>query len=345
MLTLKEIKIEEIKNWNKLVEESSTATFFQTREWLQVWLKHFGGESIIYAVYERNEVVGIVPFIKREDKLELLGTSEVLDGQMVSDFGDVIAVGGREREVWQEIIAEIQNPCLAGKQAKSQVQIKSKIPAWPAGRQNPIIELNFIRENSPSFIILKELGGQAEEVDVAPYIDLPKTWEEYLSMLDRHDRHELRRKIRKLEEQEAFSVCPEGKMEDIDEFLRLMKLSSDKKMDFLSKKMENFFQDIFLVFSKTKQLKLCFLKLNNINIASVIIFTYKNEYLLYNSGYDPEYYKLSPGLLLKAFTIKQAIEEERKKFDFLRGNERYKYDLGGRLRRLYKFTFGSDLTN
>jgi CelD/BcsL family acetyltransferase involved in cellulose biosynthesis len=34
------------------------------------------------------------------------------------------------------------------------------------------------------------------------------------------------------------------------------------------------------------------------------------------------------GLILKAFGIKKAIEEGMQFYDFLRGDERYKYDLG-----------------
>ena len=78
---------------------------------------------------------------------------------------------------------------------------------------------------------------------------------------------------------------------------------------------------------------------DNINIAVTLSFHYQDEVLLYNSGFDPEYGYLSAGLLLTADLIKQAIEQNKKIFDFLRGNERYKYDLGGKERNLYKISF------
>ena len=61
-----------------------------------------------------------------------------------------------------------------------------------------------------------------------------------------------------------------------------------------------------------------------------------NEWWLYNSGYDPSYSFYSVGLLLKAQSIHWAIEQGKKKYDFLRGNERYKYDLGAKNLRLYR---------
>ena len=58
--------------------------------------------------------------------------------------------------------------------------------------------------------------------------------------------------------------------------------------------------------------------------------------LLYNSGFDPRLARFSPGLLLKAYLIKKAIEEKYQIFDFLRGDERYKFNLGAEKRDLFK---------
>ena len=49
---------------------------------------------------------------------------------------------------------------------------------------------------------------------------------------------------------------------------------------------------------------------------------------LYNSGFRPEAAALSPGLILLAHIIRDAIERGQRRFDFLRGEERYKYDFG-----------------
>ena len=51
---------------------------------------------------------------------------------------------------------------------------------------------------------------------------------------------------------------------------------------------------------------------------------------LYNSGYDPRYGELSVGLLCKVLSIKNSIESGRKRYDFLKGAEPYKYHLGGK---------------
>lgn len=314
MLRVEEISLgKSFTLWQNLIDKSVTASFFQQPDWLSLWRQHFGGQKeVILGIYQQQELIGVVPFCQSGNTITFLGIDKVLGRQKVSDFGDIIAKTSYEEIVWKEILAKVKS-----------FQIN----------------LNFIREDSPSFKILQELGGKAQVVDVAPYLDLPKTWDEYLAKLDRHNRHELRRKIRRLEEKGAFKICYSGEPSDIEEFFSLMALSNEQKKDFLSEKMKSFFQDIFNTFWQKKRLQLCFLKLGGVNIAAAVLFVFKDELLLYNSGFDPKYAYLAPGLLLKTFLIKQAIEEGKERFDFLRGGERYKYELGGKSRELYRITF------
>ena len=62
---------------------------------------------------------------------------------------------------------------------------------------------------------------------------------------------------------------------------------------------------------------------------------------LYNSGYHPDHAALAPGLVLLGFCLKKACLDGVREFDFLRGTERYKYDLGGVDRPVYRLTWES----
>lgn len=311
MLSIKKISLNDDIVWNDLPEDSQTATFFQSQQWLVLWCKYFAKKPDILGVYNQDKLVGIAPLLIKKQKARLLGLPPVLGSELVSDYGDIIAYRGKEKAVWQTVIRHLQVN-------KTQM------------------ELNFIREDSVSLRILESLGGRAEEVDVAPLLNLPSTWDEYLSQLSRHNRHELRRKIRRLETAGAFKICHEGGVAEGDEFFRLMKISGEDKRSFLSPAMSRFFREAMSVFSAKKMLSICFLKIKGENIAAVLSFVYRNDVLLYNSGFNPQFYKLAPGLILTAYLIKQSIEKGRKRFDFLRGGERYKYDLGGEDRKLYK---------
>ncbi|MCB0129483.1 MAG: GNAT family N-acetyltransferase, partial [Caldilineaceae bacterium] len=58
-------------------------------------------------------------------------------------------------------------------------------------------------------------------------------------------------------------------------------------------------------------------------------FEYNKQLLLYNSGYDPDAHaQLSPGWVLLAYCIQYAIAVGCRVFDFMQGNEEYKYRFG-----------------
>lgn len=326
MIVCKEITFEEDLSWDDLVEQSSTATFFQTREWLSHWVKYWGksSEVVIYAVFDNDELIGIAPF-HITDKINILGVPDPSESGSLSDFGDIIAKTGKEKEVWEAVFRNIKRDPATMLRMTNIENIK--------------IELNYIREESPSFEILKELGGKTEVMEVSPCIDLPASWEEFLSTLSHHDRHEIRRKIRKIEEEGIIKYCDEINNQNINEFYRLMVASNETKGNFLSPDMKDFFSEVITRLGAKKLLTLCFLKYNNESIAAILLLFQKNEMLLYNSGFDPKYSYLSPGLVLNAYAIREAIEKGMKRFDFLRGKEKYKYDLGGKERRLYRIRF------
>ena len=190
------------------------------------------------------------------------------------------------------------------------------------------ILLDYVREDS---VTHKHFGpGQAQEV--SPFLDLPGTFEDYLSGLDRKYRKELKRKLKRLESiKHEFVTEP-----NIDEFIRLHRLSDPHKNRFMTEPMAAFFKDVFEAKYPGWVAGSSFLKIEGGYAAGIITFSSDSETWLYNSGYDPKLAFYSVGLLLKAWSIKQAIEGGKKKYDFLRGGERYKYELGAKDLQLYR---------
>jgi CelD/BcsL family acetyltransferase involved in cellulose biosynthesis len=50
---------------------------------------------------------------------------------------------------------------------------------------------------------------------------------------------------------------------------------------------------------------------------------------VYNSGINFEYSAFSPGWVLLGYLLQWANEHKRERFDFMRGDEDYKYRFGG----------------
>jgi CelD/BcsL family acetyltransferase involved in cellulose biosynthesis len=101
-------------------------------------------------------------------------------------------------------------------------------------------------------------------------------------------------------------------------------------------KNREFFGRLVPLLAEKGWLQLAFLRVDGQYAAGYLDFIYGDEVLVYNSGLNlsvaPE---LSPGILLLAYLIRHAIEQGCKRFDFLRGNEEYKYRLGGRDTKVY----------
>lgn len=312
---------EEITGLDDLLEISQTPTIFQTKEYLLAWSESFikdQKEIFLIAVLQDEKLVGFAPMRKKDNKLTFLGTDSVGDNHdLVTDFGDIAVLPGMEDVVWKEI--------------------------FKAAAENKIsvVELDYLRQSSTSFGVLQKQGALVSEmmdqgsVDVSPYLTIPIDFDKYLEGLERKARHELRRKMRRLDAG-GYAVTQSFDPQQLKEFIRLHKASTIEKDVFMSKQMEDFFQRISENLGKKKAIIFQFMEIDRKNVAATVAFLWKNEYWLYNSGFDRNYEHLSTGFLLKAMTIKYAIEKRMKKYSFLRGNERYKYDLGAKDDVLYK---------
>jgi CelD/BcsL family acetyltransferase involved in cellulose biosynthesis len=108
----------------------------------------------------------------------------------------------------------------------------------------------------------------------------------------------------------------------------MLRESRADKAAFMTPQMESFFRSLVLNLATEGLIEMIFLKLGGVRTACVLCFRAGDESLLYNSGYDPNYSHFSVGLLSKALALQRAIEQGKTRFDFLRGHERYKYELG-----------------
>ena len=75
-------------------------------------------------------------------------------------------------------------------------------------------------------------------------------------------------------------------------------------------------------------LQLAFMKVNGAKAAGYLSFDYLNRIWVYNSGINNDYKEYSPGWVLLGNLLKWANEHGREAFDFMRGQEDYKYRFG-----------------
>jgi CelD/BcsL family acetyltransferase involved in cellulose biosynthesis len=163
-----------------------------------------------------------------------------------------------------------------------------------------------------------------------------------MALLDKKERHELRRKLRRAEQSEEsvqlYITSGEETLDaDLDAFITLLIQSRPDKAAFMSDPMRAFFHAAAHAAQRAGWLQLAFLQVSGVNAAAYMNFDYADRIMVYNSGLDPQNFQwLSPGIVLMGKLIQHAIEQKRAVFDFLRGNEDYKYRLGGKDTHVYR---------
>ncbi len=98
-------------------------------------------------------------------------------------------------------------------------------------------------------------------------------------------------------------------------------------------KLESFHRESARSFLTVGLLRLHVLKLSSRPIAALYGFQARKRVYYYLAGFDHNFSKLSLGAILIAHAIEQSIASGAKEFDFLRGQEAYKYQWGAKDQR------------
>jgi len=308
--------------WNALVEQSISDTPFSRFEYLSEWWKTLGGgewqsaELALISASEDDQLVGIAPlFITEYDgqrALMLVGSIEI------SDYLDMIV---REQDAVRFFSGLLD------------FLTSSFTDKWSA------LDWYNLPDDSPILAALRAESAKRgwthhEEVyRPTPRIPLNGSFDEYLARIDKKQRHEIRRKMRRAAESEKnvrFTIVngTEDIDAEIDVFFDLM-VHDPGKAEFLHPAMREQMTVTIRNAHAQGYLWLAFLEIDGVKTAASLNFDYKNKLWGYNSGVSREHMELSPGWVLLAHTIQWCCDNGRYEFDFMRGDEEYKYRFGG----------------
>lgn len=306
--------------WNALVLRSNINTVFAMWEWHKTWWDAYHpGQLYIVACRDKlGQLIGIGSwYIKHHPEfgriLEGIGCVDV------TDYLDIIA----DKTVLSDVYESLGEFLFAHRDDYDYIDLCS-IPNQSA---TLTLFVNALRKQG--------FDVKVTQQDVCPVITLPQTWDDYLNSLNKKQRHELRRKLRRVEGADEkvswFIVDGDNVLKHMDHFFHLMASSDPQKEQFLQNEQHlTFFKNIMPIMRDYGWLQMSFLIVDGVHAAGYINFVYEDRVMVYNSGLDSRSFgQLSPGIVLIAHNIKYAIEQNYRYFDFLRGDEEYKYRLGG----------------
>jgi CelD/BcsL family acetyltransferase involved in cellulose biosynthesis len=323
--------------WSALIERTS-AHIFQTYEWQRLWWEHFGRRRKLHIVLFRHEgtLVGIAPFFLNSSDflgvtisrvLYLLGSgvdhplSEgVLDGYTPSDYLDIIALPEFEEVVARTLLKRLSE----------------------IGNAYDRIILNELPEDS---VLMRQVVPQLERLrwqseicrgEICPRLIVPNSLDDFKHSLHSKVRYQLSQTRRAVTERGMFSLEIVQSQEELDrsfsEFVRLHQRRWNRTGypgSFANDHFRLFLHDVTRAFLERGWLRFRTARSNDRCVAVECAFKFKDVMYDYLKAFDDESpeAKRRPGRALLLFLIEEAIRDRVRVVDFLRGGEKYKFEL------------------
>lgn len=301
---------------------------FLSWEWLSTWYKWFGEirykPFVLKAYAGENRLVGLLPLCREEKsifgmrlrRLTLMG-----EKQGGADYLDLIAARPEDKtEILQAIIEFLKKENDFDWICLESVANDSTTAEWLRN-----IGRRCDGENQPLRLV-------AEKTAICPRIDLASgDWEAILKKSRRASN--FKRRFKQLEKTPGFEfrtiVAPSEVGAAFERFYHLheRRWAADGGSELSGHpRLAAFQRDLISRLSATGLLRFDELWADGHCRASVYGLDDGRTFYYYNSGYDLEWASRSVGLVLIGLSVKHAIARGVRRYDFLRGDENYKFD-------------------
>jgi hypothetical protein len=330
------------QEWDELLLRSEARTPFLAWEWLYPWWQHLRGpDRELYLILVRDaagRLTAIAPFCRRFSRLGLglgglspaqrarlaagpiKGWSRAVEflgmGEVGSDYLDLIIDPAQREAAFESIVAT-----LLARQSD-----------WDA------LELSDMPEDGPTLPQLERcfIAAGAHHVanlvgECCPYIALGARWEDYVAGVGASLRRSLQRTSRLLAEQHGVAFVRHTKPAEVgpalNELVRLHRLRRNEMGGTATFEgaREGFHQHVCMLFAERGWLSINALRRAGRPLAGLYAFELGDTFYYYQSGFDPAWAEHSIGTVLLGHCIRAAIDGGRRRFDFLRGDEPYKW--------------------
>lgn len=316
-------------NWNTLAQ----GVPFRSWEWLSCWWRHYrhSGDLFILAVQDGHGVMaGVAPWYRYRTAsnsriLRFLGV-----GDVCSEYLTVMCRPGCEAQV----VA-----------ALSDVLTQDGGEARPPARLRPphdqdgwdLLELASVGVHDP---VVNDLAQRLADRGCWPHrrrgpncwrVQLPATWDDYLAMLSKSHRKQVRRLERRALESGRAVLHTAGNEAELAEGLDILFHLHERRQQSLGRtgcfsdpRFAAFHREVASLLLASGKLRLHWLLLDGRPVAAEYHFAGDGVVYAYQSGIEPEALHEEPGHLAAIATLKLAITQGYRAFDFLRGDEPYK---------------------
>jgi len=271
---------------------------FPRRAFLELWWDQYSRPSDRLLIAEEPGA-GLVPLVIRNGRVEFAGEPDLCDYH--SPLGPAAAVAV------EEVLPEVRGR-------------RFRFDSLPAEAAEVVAEG------------LAAAGAHADPVrhEVAAVLTLDTGYAGWLDGIGKKERHEVRRKLRRC----TADLGELGLVRDagaFSAFVAMHRSAPGDKGAFLTEQTEMFFAALLADGGAVLDV----LTASGRPVAAAFGFEDDEGYYLYNSAYESDVAASSPGIALLAHLIEARAGAGVTRFDFLKGDEPYKFRLGAAPRPLY----------
>lgn len=318
--------------WEALLERSATPEPMLSPLWLGTWWRVFGGEGgrrlATVAFRDGGRLVGLAPLLVRGHRyppaipfrrVELLGTGEDEVDEICSEYVGVIAERGAEPAVASAFVEALMGGALGPWD-------EIVLPSMDGSAPMPGMLAEALRRAG--------VAAEAESVGSAPYIELPRSFAEYLRGISSSSRYLVTRSLRDFErwaggEAELRVATTPAEIEDGRRIL--FALHAERWGGggaFASPRFRAFHDAVMPVLHDLGALELAWIEAHGAPVAAAYCVIWGKKLYFYQAGRSLEVPRgVRPGIALHALLIRRAIESGLSEYDFLEGRSRYKRQL------------------
>ncbi|HTR73286.1 MAG TPA: GNAT family N-acetyltransferase [Solirubrobacteraceae bacterium] len=314
--------------WRVLFERDPLAAPFLSVEWLTVWQRHFGADGVpwLLAIRDGERLAGLALFhLGHRRSLRFLTGLGVGFG----DYWDVVAAPEDRPEVLAALATELRR----------------RSGEWDA------LVIDKLPEDSPLVPALRRAGLRSLPATrwPSPRIVLPDSFDAYLEGLSKNRRYRIRRNLKVLDGGELSVrelTDPVAVTASLERWQALRVQWWEKRERQMmgehgSERFLAFTQEVVLALIPSGRAAIWEVSSGDRLVGVTVNFMDGRTFYYWLWGFDAEFEQLRPGHILIAHAIRWSIETGRRYFDFMIGDEPYKYDYAPEDRAILSMTFGN----
>lgn len=321
--------------WDELVARSADPQPTVAPDWLLAWWREFGrdgGRKLrAVLVFDRGRLVGLAPLLARTfwyrpgipfRRIELLGSGEAEEDEIMSEYIGVVAERGREEEVAGSLAAE-----LCGGQLAPWDELVCERMNGDAPQTGALTRA----------LVARGLSVETVEKAVSFYAPLTGSFDQYLESLPSSRRYRIKRALRDFEHWTggAYRLCRATDRESLERGFRILTdlhgtrwHASGRIGAFSSPRFRRFHSQVMPALFDRGALDLWWLEVKEEPVAALYNIVWDGKVQFYQSGRRVDLpKKIKPGTVIHMLAIQRAIEKGRLEYDFLAGDARYKEEL------------------